>query len=174
MEASHLNTAKERWEMVQKEYTAKSEYMRNDLEQAFFEMRCPKGGDIHAFLMNLKTKCNKLAAIGMAITEKDYQRTVLRGIPNELARFASQLLTSACLVHNSSTVNVKELIQAICEEADRLKIWRMHHQNQGKDGKKGQTDEALTATHSDNAGGHRRCKGKCHNCGKPGHWAHEC
>jgi hypothetical protein len=26
MEASHLNTAKERWKMVQKEYTAKSEY----------------------------------------------------------------------------------------------------------------------------------------------------
>src|SRR5580693_3210412 len=137
-------------------------------------MHCLKGGDIRAFLMNLKTKCNKLAAIGMAIADKDYQRTVLRGIPDELARFASQLLTSARLAHNSSTVDVKELIQAICEEADRLKIRRAHHQNQVKDGKKGQTDEALAATHSDNAGGRRRRKGKCHNCGKPGHWAREC
>jgi hypothetical protein len=137
-------------------------------------MHCLKGGDIRAFLMNLKTKCNELAAIGMAIADKDHQRTVLRGIPDELAWFASQLLTSARLTHNSSTVDVKELIQAICEEADRLKIWRTHHQNQGKDGKKGQTDEALATTHSDNAGGCRRCKGKCHNCGKSGHWAREC
>jgi hypothetical protein len=77
-------------------------------------------------------------------------------------------------VHNSSTVDVKELIQAICEEADCLKIWHTHHQNQGKDSKKGQTDEALAATHSDNASGRRRCKGKCHNCGKPRHWARKC
>jgi hypothetical protein len=63
--------------MVQKEYTAKSEYVRNDLEQAFFEMCCPKGGDICTFLMNLKTKRNKLAGIGVAIADKDYQRTVL-------------------------------------------------------------------------------------------------
>jgi gag-polypeptide of LTR copia-type len=77
MEASHLNTAKERWEMVQKEYTAKSKYTQNDLEQAFFEMRCPKGGDVRAFLTNLKTKWNELVAVGMAITDKDYQRTVL-------------------------------------------------------------------------------------------------
>jgi gag-polypeptide of LTR copia-type/Zinc knuckle len=174
MEASHLNTAKERWEMVQKEYTAKSEYMQNDLKQAFFKMRCPKGGDVRTFLMNLKTKRNELMAIGVAIADKDYQRTVLRGIPDEPAQFALQLLTSARLTHNSSTMDVKELIQAICKEADHLKIWRTHHQNQGKDGKKGQTDEALAATHSDNAGRRRRCKGKCHNCGKPGHWAHEC
>jgi gag-polypeptide of LTR copia-type len=174
MEASHLNMAKERWEMVQKEYMAKSKYTQNDLKQAFFEMHCLKGGNVCAFLMNLKTKCNKLAAIGMAIADKDYQRTVLQGIPDELARFASQLLTLAHLVHSSSTVDVKELIQAICKEADHLKIQCMHHQNQGKDGKKGQTDKALAATHSDNASRRRRHKGKCHNCGKPRHWAHKC
>jgi gag-polypeptide of LTR copia-type len=77
MEESHLNTAKERWEMVQKEYMAKSKYARNDLEQVFFKMRCPKGGDVRAFLTNLKTKRNELVAIGVAIADKDYQRTVL-------------------------------------------------------------------------------------------------
>jgi hypothetical protein len=40
-------------------------------------MRCLKGGDVCAFLMNLKTKRNELAAISMAIADKDYQRTVL-------------------------------------------------------------------------------------------------
>jgi hypothetical protein len=33
MEASHLNTAKERWEMAQKEYMAKSEYMQMTLSR---------------------------------------------------------------------------------------------------------------------------------------------
>jgi hypothetical protein len=137
-------------------------------------MRCPKGGDICTFLMNLKTKRNELVAVCVAITDKDYPRTVLQGIPNKLAWFTSHLLTSACLTHNSSTMDIKKLIQAICKEADHLKIWCMHHQNQGKDRKKGQTDKALTTTHSDNTGGCRRCKGKCHNCGKPRHWACEC
>ena len=174
MEASQLNTAKERWGMVQKEYTAKSKYMCNDLEQTFLEMCCLKGGNVRTFLTSLKAKRNELTAVGVAIAEKDYQRTVLRGIPDELARFALQLLTSARLVHSSSTVDINELIQAISEEADRLKIWHAHHQTQGKDDKKGQKDEALATTQSDNAGGRRRRKGKCHNCGKPGHWAREC
>ena len=34
-------------------------------------------------------------------------------------------------------------------------------------------DEALTATASDDRRQRRR-KGKCHNCGKMGHWAKEC
>jgi hypothetical protein len=77
MEASQLTTAKERWEMVQKEYTAKSKYVRNDLEQAFLEMCCPKGGEVRAFLASLRTKRNELAAAGVVIADKDYQRTVL-------------------------------------------------------------------------------------------------
>jgi gag-polypeptide of LTR copia-type len=144
METSHLNMAQERWETVQKEYTAKSKYVRNNLKQAFFKMHCLKGGDVHTFLMNLKTKCNELMAVGVAIADKDYQRTVLQGIPNKLAQFTSQLLTSAHLAHNFSTMDIKEPIQAIYEEADHLKIWHAYHQNQGKDRKKGQTDKALT------------------------------
>jgi hypothetical protein len=40
-------------------------------------MRCPKGGDVCTFLTNLKTKRNELVAVGVAIADKDYQRTVL-------------------------------------------------------------------------------------------------
>jgi hypothetical protein len=138
-------------------------------------MCCPKGGDVRTFLASLRTRCNELVAANITIADKDYQRTVLQGIPDELTWFALQLLSSTCLAHSSTAVDIKELIQAICEEADCLKIQHTNHQTQGRDSKKGQTDEALAATNpSDNAGGCRRCKGKCHNCGKPGHWACEC
>jgi hypothetical protein len=101
MEASQLDTAKERWEIVKKEYTAKSEYAYNNLEQAFLEMHCSKGGNVCTLLTSLKTKCNELTAIGIAIEDKDYQRIVLHGIPDELTRFVSQLLMLACLAYSS-------------------------------------------------------------------------
>jgi len=41
-----------RWSRVTEEYTAKSIYAQNDLEQSFLEMRCPKGGDVRTFLNN--------------------------------------------------------------------------------------------------------------------------
>ena len=171
----NFNTAKERWQKVSDEYTAKSTYAQNDLEQAFLEMRCIKGGDIRAFLSTLRYKREELAAAGVSITDRDYLRTVLRGIPDELAKFASGLLSSARLVNSSTTIDTDTLINHIIEEAERLKNRRARDQpNRGGGKKDGQPDEALAATGSENGRrGHRR-KGKCNNCGKPGHWAREC
>ena len=79
--------------------------------------------------------------------------------------FASHLLSLALIVHGAASIDLDALINQICEEADRLKSKR----GKGQSGKKDPTiDEALAATASDD--GKRRCrKGKCHNCGKPGH-----
>jgi hypothetical protein len=46
--------AKEHWSKVSEEYTAKSTYIQNDLEQAFLEMHCVKGTDICTFLTTLQ------------------------------------------------------------------------------------------------------------------------
>ena len=72
---------------------------------------------------------------------------------------------------SASPINLDTLINLICEKADRLKSRRA----KGQGGKKESTntDEALSATASDD-GKRRHCKGKCHNCGKMGHWAKEC
>jgi hypothetical protein len=51
-----LTTIKSHWEHLTSEFTTQSMYAQNDLEQAFFEMRCPKGGNIRTFLTTLHCK----------------------------------------------------------------------------------------------------------------------
>ena len=151
------------------EYTAKSAYAQADLHQAFLDMQCTKGGDVREFLANLCCKREELAAAGVKVSDNEYQRTILKGIPGELAMFASHLLSSALIVHGAAKINLDALTSQICEEADHLKS----RCPKGQGGKKDITDEALSTTGSDN--GKRWChKGKCHNCGKLGHWAKEC
>jgi hypothetical protein len=153
---------------------AKSMYMQNDLESEFFETCCPKVGDICMFLTSLHYKCEELVAMGVHVTNKEYQCTILCDIPEELAKFTSQLLLSTKLTHNVMVIDTNTLIDHICKEVDQLKnchTWGQ--QNQGGGRQDGQTDEALTATRT-SGGNNKCCKGKCHNCGKPGHWAREC
>ena len=174
MQVSHFKTVKERWEKVTEEFTAKSVYAKNDLEHVFLLMRCPKGGDVRVFLTSLTYKREELAAAGVTISDKDYERTVLKGIPDELARYAAHLLGSARLTDPNAVVDTNMLIGHICEEAERIKNHRTGSQpNQG--GKKdGQSDKALAAIGLEGGNKKGRRKGKCHNCGKPGHWAREC
>ena len=132
-------------------------------------MHCARGGDIREFLASLSYKKETLAAAGVYVMEREHERTILRGIPSELATFASTILVTA-QVSNTST-DLDALANHICEEANHLKLQHAKGGNQGG-GKKEATDEALAATTSE--GSKRRQKGKCHNCGKPRHWVKEC
>ena len=129
-------------------------------------MHCMKGGDIREFLGNLSYKKEALAAAGVHIMEMEHECTILHSIPSKLATFTSTILTA----QSTSSTDIYALVNNICEEADQLKLW--HTKGQGSQGGKEATDEALAAT--DSEGRRKRRKGKCHNCGKPGHWAREC
>ena len=120
---------------------------------------------------NLCYKKEELAATGMHITDKEYECTILQGIPSKLATFASHILSSALLIHGTKSVSIEALINHICEEADWLRTQHAKGQN-NQGGKKDSPDEALATTSTE--GGKKHRKGKCHNCGKPGHWAREC
>jgi hypothetical protein len=171
MRMSQYQTAQARWTHINDEYTTKSVYAQNKLEEAFFDMRRPEDTDVQTYLMSVRNEREGLAAAGVQITDKDYQRAVLRGIPEELTTFASQLLSSAMLTHR--VIDTDVLIDHICEEAERLKsIVRSQQGNEGGNRREEVTDEAIAATAS--GGGRRRRRGKCHNCRKRGHGAHEC
>ena len=135
-------------------------------------MACSKGEDVRVFLTGLRYKREELAAAGVRITHKEYQRTLLKSLPDELAKFAAQLLTSAR--HSGLILDTDTLINSVIEESERLKNRHACSQRgQGEKQKEGLTDDALAATGSE--GSRRRCRvGNCHSCGKPGHWAREC
>jgi len=70
-----------------------------------------------------------------------------------------------------------DVINTLCEEADRLTTMKDGIQGQGK-GKNQSllqtSDDALAATGPYEGSDSRRCKGKCHHCQKEGHWARDC
>ena len=165
-------TAHEQWKSLSDHYTKKSAYVKNNLEPAFCEMKCLKNSDVRTFLVNIWFKCQELKVAGIAVTDSEYQQTVLRGIPEDLACFASSLLSSARLLSSSTPIDIDSLIDAICEEADRLKARKGQSQANNTNQKSGgkdqpAADDALAATGSE--GKKKRRKGKCHNCGKLGH-----
>jgi transposase InsO family protein len=169
-----ITSVKERWDKVKAEFSIKSQYAETDLLTAFNEMRCPRGGDVRAFLGSMRVKREELAAVGVTMGEKEYRSAIIKSIPDEMSKFASGLLTAARVL-SSKSIDPDILIDHISEEADRLAARRRRDTGTSGKGKQPQShgqDEALAATQGD--GGKRRKKGKCHNCGKQGHWAREC
>jgi hypothetical protein len=77
------------------EYTAKCKYAQNALVDADLELRCPRVENVRDFFTSLRHKREQFTAAGVQFTNKDCRRTVLSSNPNELATFASQLLTAA-------------------------------------------------------------------------------
>jgi len=120
---------------------------------------------------------NKLLAAGITINNKDFERTVLDGIPDALSAYALQTLMSVHL--NGNTLEMKDIIHVISKEADRMRTCHtLKDQSQGQSkangNKEGHLDEALTATSHSEGGNSRRRRGKCHHCSKEGHWVCKC
>jgi hypothetical protein len=116
----------------------------------------------------------------VTITEPKYESTILQGIPNSLAVYAAQTLLTLRLTtkYTSKPIDMSDVIDSICKEADCVKMHRvLKEQTSGKGKKGGQTDEALIATSSTercNNNNTKHCKGKCHHCQRDGHWVQEC
>ena len=171
LEVRQYPSAKERWDVVKRQFTAKSAYARKALHQSFVNMQCPKGGDVRAFLSSLTLRRNEPLAAGVTISDEDFEQTVLDGIPEALATYASLMLSQSQL--DGKQREMKDIMHILLEEADHMKIRctpKDHSQGKGKN--QSQLNEALAVTTSDSS--KKRRKGKCHYCKKDGHWARKC
>ena len=174
---------KECWDYIKKCFLAKSKHAKANLYQVFINIKCPRNNDVWEFLNEMSTKHHKLEVIGVTISNINYQCTILCSLPNHLLAYMANTLTMLSLTSEvtGNPINMDKLLINISNKADHVKLWcATQDQSQGK-GKKGQTDEALAATTSKCGGNHsynnngKKChSGKCHHCGKKGHWVQEC
>ena len=141
---------------------AKSVYAQHALHQSFLDMQCMKGGNIRAFLENLELRRNELTAAGVTVTDAEFECTVLRGIPDWLAAYTSQLLGTTIL--NGKSHAMPDIIHILSGEADHVKTRNASKEQPQTKGKKvAQTlDEALAATGTSEGNNARHRKGKCH------------
>ena len=51
-----FQTVASRWKDVEAEYAIKTVFAQSNLKASFLEMRCPKDGDVRAFLTSLRSK----------------------------------------------------------------------------------------------------------------------
>ena len=160
------------WTKVKNEYSVKSQYAKVNLLTAFSELHCSTVSEVQTFLGQMCMKHEKLVAIRVKVTGKEYQSAILKSILEEMSKFASGLLTSARMFMPSMKVDPDILINNISEEADCLTAQHKCNKSAKGQGQQGRAqDEVLAMT---GEGGRRKRKGKCHNCGKLGHWAQEC
>jgi len=183
MDMEAFPSVAEQWTTISALFTAKSIYNQADLHQAFLDMRCLRGGDVQEYLTSLRMKRHELKAANIGVTDIEYKRTILKGLPDVLAAHAAQTLSMLRLAvkYTGKPIDMLDVIDLVCEEADHVKTCRAlkdQSLGQGKGKKGAQTDEALAATtfeHSNNSNfANRRKKGKCNHCGKEGHWIWEC
>jgi hypothetical protein len=147
---------------------AKSMYAWKALYRSFINMQCPKRGNVCAFLSSLTLRHNELLAASVTISDEDFKQTVLNGIPEALATYASLMLSQSQL--DGKQREMKDTMHILLEEADCMKnhcTLKDHSHGKGKN-QSLNLDEALTVTNPSDSG-KKHCKGKCHYCKKDGH-----
>ena len=83
-------------------------------------MCCSSTVEVWTFLAQMQVKHEELAAVSIVMTDKDYQSAILKLVPEEMSKFASNLLTASCIFQPTSSLDPDLLIDHISEEADHL------------------------------------------------------
>jgi hypothetical protein len=116
---SPIDSIKKMWDAIVHDYTYKSVFTQACLHQEFGSTRCPDKGDVCNFLNELCMKKAELAAVGVIISDKEYQNAIIQSLPYCLTTFASNQMMAACLAGRE--VKPEPLINFIVDEWDRTR-----------------------------------------------------
>jgi len=174
MRIRNKKTVRERWQVIETDFTEKGTFAQTELRAKFLDMKCPDKANVREFLDGLRTKREELATMAVDVDEKDYRSTTISSLPVPLANFASNQLASAKLYAPSKTIAPDSLISLISEEYDRQQSQRAARYKQKK--AEEVKDEALVASSSSSStpNKQKRKTRECWNCGKPGHFKDKC
>jgi len=154
------------WEILKQVYEEQSKALVADIIWKFQNKRCNEDESIRSHFEYLANLCEQLVAIGKAVMDKDYTDTLLASLP---ASYNSAVSSISASTHLGSKVLTAEIFeQFIIDKSKCHQVKNDHAKVQ---------DEALTADSSKGKGKdqHRdKCKVKCYNCHKTGHYKSEC
>jgi hypothetical protein len=175
---ANQTTAADMWNVIVREYTSKGAYAQTEMRTKFLESRCSYGGDVRAWLDSLRTKKEQLAAVGVAIEDKDYRSTIISSLPPLLATYASNQLSAARLQNPPLEIAPSVLMSMISEEYDRIKNF-LHRPRASGAGKSSRNDDEAMAVGQEKPKGESssrkpKPRGECWNCGETGHFRSKC
>ena len=107
-----ITSVKDRWDKVKNEFCVKSQYAETDLLTAFSEIRCPRGGDVRAFLGTMRVTHNAQPQFPWLMGQPipgcphDSWASRCRPIPKILPSFMGQLMSGGIHIfpHNDAEI----------------------------------------------------------------------
>ena len=173
LEVRNYETELEMWNAVKKKREKKSRMVTVDMRCKLQAEKCPESRDMRAHLHKLQAMREDLASIGGSISDEDFTSIILSSIPQSYDSYIAAIMATSSLL--DKTLSPTNLIDAICDEADRRTI------KNPKFKKKDEQDAAYVAGQSSGKGkkdGDDSKKSKknvkCYNCKKMGHIAKNC
>ena len=164
MKIRDKGTALEIWVALQSDFQNKSRMVAVDLRHRLQQEHCPEKGDVRAQFAKLRTMREDLAAMGHPPDDDEFYATILGSLPSSFEPFISALNATPSVL--GTVLSPDELMQAFTDEYDCRSF--------GKTPKRDENAAFSAAEGSGRKGNPKgKKKGKCNNCGKPGHWARD-
>ena len=155
-------TAKDAWAKLESHYEVKSLANKLFLRKKYFTTSMGPDDSMTEHLNKMKDIASQLEALGASVSEEDQVATLLCSLPDSY----SGLITA--LESRADDLSLEFVTARLLHEEQKRK-----ESNESKD----IGEKALLCQKSKNdkvKNTKFKRKGKCHNCGLPGHWAREC
>jgi hypothetical protein len=163
MKIRDRGTALEIWEALQNNFQNKSRMVAVDLRRRLQQEQCAEKGDVRAHFAKIRTMREDLAAMGHPPGDDEFYAIILGSLPYSFEPFISALNATSSVL--GTVLSPDELMNAFTDEYDRRSL--------SKTPKKEEENAAFSTEEGNGRKGNGQ-KGKCYNCGKPGHRKDDC
>ena len=147
--------------------------MKTELWAKFLMLRCSDKGNARDFLRGLRLRREKLAQVGVTISDKDYLSTIISSLPEALSIFTSSQIAWTTQ-QSSKPMDVNVLMMMLLQEVNQQYLRTQKHKHRDRKGKDEKKNEVLVV---DQLRGKKECDLsmiECWNCRDMGHFWSKC